>query len=684
MSGEIDSHITEKYEIKKRLGKGAYGIVWKAVDRKGSEVIALKKIFDAFRNQTDAQRTFREIMFLQEFGSHPNVIKLLNVVKANNDKDIYLVFEFMDTDLHNVIKRGNILKDIHKRYIMYQLFKATKYLHSGNVIHRDYKPSNILLNAECFVKVADFGLARSLTQLEDSEDKFNPDGGFLTEYVATRWYRAPEILLASHKYTKAVDMWSLGCILGEMLLEKPLFPGSSTLNQIEKILADIPTPNSEDINSIKSPYGASVLHKTNVRQKRSFTDIVPSASADAIDLLNHLLHFNPDKRLTADLSLQHSYVSKFHNSSDEPVLNYDVVPPLDDDVQLSIDEYRQKLYEMIIQKKTEIRRNKRNEANKKGDENNNPNKGDNDANSDTANERTEDKHDLRGGDSSGHKNSGNTNAKSNSKNGVSSASGNQASKYPSGNASGSNEQSMASSSNIVNSRMSNGGGSGGKMNASGSISSMSPWTVSSAHLDPNNNKPHSSSGNSIQSQLEAQRTGMNNGNARPNYSSLLANGSASQSGNVSESFAKYDSYGGNTRPKRDRDVSNDVIQRRGTSAPVTRGRSTFTSGVGNPVIMRGDSRSSAVAMNSYNPGIGSSSGSKMMNHHVKSPTDMGYGSSQSKISPVYGGGRRQYSSKNQSSSSFQSAPRTNFGSFTQSHGTITSSGLEQLRNNLKM
>ena len=261
-NAEIDAHITDKYEVKKRLGKGAYGIVWKAIDKKTEQTVALKKIFDAFRNQTDAQRTFREIMFLQEFGSHPNIIKLLNVIKANNDKDIYLVFESMDTDLHNVIKRGNILKDIHKRYIIYQLLKATKYMHSGNVIHRDQKPSNVLLNAECFVKVCDFGLARSVSQLEEDVSK-NPDGGVLTEYVATRWYRAPEILLGSHKYTKGVDMWSIGCILGEMLLGKPLFPGTSTLNQIEKIITYLPFTSDEDIRSIKSPYGASILQKVS-------------------------------------------------------------------------------------------------------------------------------------------------------------------------------------------------------------------------------------------------------------------------------------------------------------------------------------------------------------------------------------------------------------------------------------
>ncbi|KAK6616859.1 hypothetical protein RUM43_015000 [Polyplax serrata] len=342
-TNDIDDHISKRYEMKKRLGKGAYGIVWKAVDKKSREIVAVKKIFDAFRNQTDAQRTFREIMFLQAFKDHPNIIRLRGLHRASNNRDIYLVFDYMDTDLHHVIKKGNLLKDIHRRYIMYQLLRATRYLHSGDVIHRDQKPSNILINAECRIKLADFGLARSLANYYAEEETEGPP--LLTDYVATRWYRAPEILVASKRYTKGVDMWSLGCILGEMLLGKPLFPGSSTVNQIERIMAVLPKPTTQEIVNMCSGYGKGLLDgalgpKTNLR------DLIKSTSEEAIDLVTKLLIFDPTKRLTASQALAHPYVSKFCNGS-ELSLDHSIIPPLNDDVQLTVAEYRNKLYEMI-------------------------------------------------------------------------------------------------------------------------------------------------------------------------------------------------------------------------------------------------------------------------------------------------------------------------------------------------
>ncbi|CAB3229448.1 unnamed protein product [Arctia plantaginis] len=344
---EIDEHILKRFEIKKRLGKGAYGIVWKAVDKKTKDVVAIKKIFDAFRNQTDAQRTFREIIFLQSFRNHPNVVKLHSIHRALNNRDIYLGFEYMETDLHNVINRGNILKDIHKRYIMYQMLKATKYIHSGNVIHRDQKPSNVLIDSACRVKLADFGLARSVSSLysggEEGADQC------LTDYIATRWYRAPEILIASKNYTKGIDMWSLGCILGEMLTGKPLFPGTSTVNQVEKIMSALPRPSPEDIQIVCSGYGSSLIREqtSNNNGGASLTSLLSCAPRDAADLVQKLLVFNPAKRLSAASALDHEYVGKFHRERDEPSLPSDVLLPLRDDKQMSVDDYRNKLYSIM-------------------------------------------------------------------------------------------------------------------------------------------------------------------------------------------------------------------------------------------------------------------------------------------------------------------------------------------------
>ncbi|XP_034174195.1 mitogen-activated protein kinase 15 isoform X1 [Osmia lignaria lignaria] len=346
---EIDAHVSKHYDIVRRLGKGAYGIVWKAIDKKNKETVAMKKIFDAFGNQTDAQRTFREIMFLLSFANHENIIRLIGLHKANNDRDIYLIFEYMETDLHNVIKKGNILKDVHKVYIMYQLFKAIKYIHSGNVIHRDLKPSNVLLNAQCHCKIADFGLARSVTQIGEGDGETASDPT-LTDYVATRWYRAPEILVASRRYTKGIDMWSLGCILGEMLLGKPLFPGSSTINQVERIMATLPPPTKEDLISVCAGYGTNLLEKTPYGPRRSLKDLLPDVPKEALNLISNLIVFNPNHRLTAVEALEHLYVANFHRRSNEPERGSNVVPLLRDDVQLSVDEYRNKLYSMMDEK----------------------------------------------------------------------------------------------------------------------------------------------------------------------------------------------------------------------------------------------------------------------------------------------------------------------------------------------
>ncbi|KAG1674149.1 hypothetical protein FOA52_015780 [Chlamydomonas sp. UWO 241] len=348
---EVDAHITRKYEILQKLGKGAYGVVWKAIDRKTREVVALKKIFDAFQNATDAQRTFREVMFLQDLNNHDNIVRLLNVLKAENDRDLYLIFEYMETDLHAVI-RANILEDVHKSYVMYQLLKALKYMHTGELLHRDIKPSNLLLNSDCMVKLADFGLARSVSQL-NTHDGHNP---ILTDYVATRWYRAPEILLGSTKYTYGVDMWSCGCILGELLMGKPVFPGTSTMNQLDRIMEFTGRPSAEDIEAVDSPFAATMMESCTVAHAKRLQDMFPRASPEAADLLRKLLVFNPTKRLSPEQALQHPYVVQFHSEADEPEAGRVFVLPISDNTKYTVAEYRDRLYGEILKKKREMMR----------------------------------------------------------------------------------------------------------------------------------------------------------------------------------------------------------------------------------------------------------------------------------------------------------------------------------------
>jgi mitogen-activated protein kinase 15 len=349
MVDEIEPHILKRFEILNKQGKGAYGVVFKSIDKKTKETIALKKIFDAFQNATDAQRTYREIMLLQELNGHENIIRLLNVIKAENDKDIYLIFEFMETDLHTVI-RANILEDIHKEYVMYQNLKALKFIHSSDIIHRDLKPSNIFIDSECHIKVGDFGLARSVANLKDGTSPV------LTDYVATRWYRAPEILLGSTKYSKAVDMWSLGCIFAELLTGKPLFPGTSTLNQLNKVLEVTGKPNAEDIEAIQSNLASTMLESMPAIKTKSFKSLFPNASAKALDLLQKMLQFNPHKRISVEEALEHPYVAFFHHPEEEIVCDRIIKIPMDDNHKYTVKEYRQRLYDDILKRKREIRK----------------------------------------------------------------------------------------------------------------------------------------------------------------------------------------------------------------------------------------------------------------------------------------------------------------------------------------
>ncbi|GKT33286.1 Extracellular signal-regulated kinase 2, partial [Aduncisulcus paluster] len=397
MSEIVDKHVLKRYDIHSKVGKGAYGIVFKAKDRKTGKTVAVKKVYDAFLNITDAQRTFREIMILQQL-KHDNIIPLIDIMKADNDRDFYIVFPFVSTDLHAVV-RTNILENIHKKYILYQLLLALAYIHSGELLHRDLKPSNILINSDCIVRLCDFGLARSLAC--DSSSSKPESAALLTDYVATRWYRAPEILLGVSAYTSGIDMWSLGCLFGELLTGKPLFPGSSTLNQLTRIINMTGHPSEEDLKEIGSPFARTMLDaipttapkstpfvqwaKTGILPSiasdpalnkrfsyctpspmtvRRLALLIPSACPETIDILARLLSFSPSHRLQAEDALHHPFVAVFsrgEGTASTPSISLPVAPyplllrpislPLSDGVKYSVEEYRQKVYECIRKRK---------------------------------------------------------------------------------------------------------------------------------------------------------------------------------------------------------------------------------------------------------------------------------------------------------------------------------------------
>ena len=225
------------------------------------------------------------------------------------------------------------------------------------------------INSDCHIKLGDFGLARTL--------EHNPHmGSVVTEYVATRWYRAPEMILAAQKYGKPIDMWSVGCILYEMLVGTPLLPGKSTKDMIKMMFSVTGFPDRKEYNEIKKEIKIQIdydqLLQEKVKKKKNILQTLSKYTHDdvAIDLLLKLLVFNPSKRLTAEEALKHPYVAEFHNEEEEIVSDHKIEIPLDDNNKFSKEEYRQKLYDIVLKRKIEIRRQIL-EAMKKEKENNN-------------------------------------------------------------------------------------------------------------------------------------------------------------------------------------------------------------------------------------------------------------------------------------------------------------------------
>lgn len=304
--------VAPRYTNLSYIGEGAYGMVVSATDSNSSQRVAIKKI-SPFEHQTYCQRTLREIKILVSF-NHENIISIKDIIRATNIedmKDVYIVQDLMETDLYKLLKTQHLSND-HICYFLYQILRGLKYIHSANVIHRDLKPSNLLLNTTCDLKICDFGLARVADPTHDHT-------GFLTEYVATRWYRAPEIMLNSKGYTKSIDIWSVGCILAEMISNRPIFPGKHYLDQLNHILGVLGSPSREDLNCIINDKARAYLVSLPEKRQVPWSSLYARADEKALNLLDKMLTFNPNKRISVEDALAHPYLDQYYDPADEPV-----------------------------------------------------------------------------------------------------------------------------------------------------------------------------------------------------------------------------------------------------------------------------------------------------------------------------------------------------------------------------
>ncbi|XP_051151646.1 mitogen-activated protein kinase homolog MMK2-like [Andrographis paniculata] len=292
------------------LGRGAYGLVCAAINSETKEEVAIKKIGSAFDNRIDAKRTLREIKLLRHL-DHENIIAIKDIIRPpirDTFKDVYIVYELMDTDLHQIIRSDQALTDDHCQYFLYQLLRGLRYVHSAHVLHRDLKPSNLFLNSNCDLKIGDFGLARTTSEMD-----------FMTEYVVTRWYRAPELLLNCSEYTAAIDVWSVGCIFAEIMTREPLFPGKDYVHQLRLITELLGTPDEASLKFLRSENASRYVKQLPSFPKQNFSARFPSMSPLALDLLGKMLVFDPDQRITVENALCHPYLSSLHDINDEPI-----------------------------------------------------------------------------------------------------------------------------------------------------------------------------------------------------------------------------------------------------------------------------------------------------------------------------------------------------------------------------
>uniref|UniRef100_A0A452TZF3 mitogen-activated protein kinase n=1 Tax=Ursus maritimus TaxID=29073 RepID=A0A452TZF3_URSMA len=322
-------------------GGGRGGGGGSAIDKRSGEKVAIKKLSRPFQSEIFAKRAYRELRLLKHIRSPPTptpVIGLLDVFTPASSlrsfHDFYLVMPFMQTDLQKIM--GMEFSEDKIQYLVYQMLKGLKVCghREGGRGEGDLKPGNLAVNEDCELKILDFGLARHA----DAE---------MTGYVVTRWYRAPEVILSWMHYNQTVDIWSVGCIMAEMLTGKTLFKGKDYLDQLSQILKVTGVPGAEFVQKLHDKAAKSYIQALPQSPKKDFSQLFPRASPQAIDVLEKMLELDVDKRLTASQALAHPFFELFRDPEEET----EAPQPFDDSLEhekLTVDEWKQHIYKEIV------------------------------------------------------------------------------------------------------------------------------------------------------------------------------------------------------------------------------------------------------------------------------------------------------------------------------------------------
>ncbi|KAF4106977.1 hypothetical protein G5714_012967 [Onychostoma macrolepis] len=346
--GDSTFTVLKRYQNLRPIGSGAQGIVCSAYDHVLERNVAIKKLSRPFQNQTHAKRAYRELV-LMKCVNHKNIIGLLNVFTPQKTleefQDVYLVMELMDANLCQVIQ----MELDHERlsYLLYQMLCGIKHLHAAGIIHRDLKPSNIVVKSDCTLKILDFGLARTAAT-----------GLLMTPYVVTRYYRAPEVILGMG-YQANVDVWSVGCIMAEMVRGSVLFPGTDHIDQWNKVIEQLGTPSQEfmmKLNQSVRTYVENRPRYAGYSFEKLFPDVLFPADSDhnklkasqARDLLSKMLVIDASKRISVDEALQHPYINVWYDPSE-----VEAPPPAITDKQLderehTVEEWKELIYKEVL------------------------------------------------------------------------------------------------------------------------------------------------------------------------------------------------------------------------------------------------------------------------------------------------------------------------------------------------